>query len=63
MDAALWYFEAVRQYYYVTKDIQTLKQLFPVLEQIINAHLKGTPYQIHADESDGLLHAGRLACS
>ena len=58
VDAALWYFEAVRQYYDATKDIQTLKQLFPVLEQIINAHLKGTRYQIHADESDGLLYAG-----
>jgi predicted glycogen debranching enzyme len=58
VDAALWYFEAVRQYFYATSDLQTLRELFPILAQIINAHLKGTRDQIHVDETDGLLYAG-----
>ncbi len=58
VDAALWYFEAVRQYFAVTQDRATLVKLFPVLEEMIRAHLKGTRYHIHVDESDGLLYAG-----
>src|SRR5205807_2146940 len=55
---ALWFFEAVRQYFAATNDTATLMKLFPVLEEMINAHLKGTRYQIHVDEADGLLYAG-----
>ncbi len=58
VDAALWYFEAVRQYFAVTSDEQTLQRLFPVLAEIIDAHVKGTRYQIHVDPSDGLLYSG-----
>ncbi len=58
VDAALWYFEAVRQYFAATHDTQTLAKLFPVLSEIIDAHLKGTRYNIHANESDGLICAG-----
>ena len=58
VDAALWYFEAVRQYFEVTGDQATLGEIFPILTQIVNAHLKGTRYQIHVDEADGLLYAG-----
>jgi predicted glycogen debranching enzyme len=58
VDAALWYFEAVRQYFAVTKDGRTLLQLFPTLGGIIDAHVKGTRYGIHADPADGLLWAG-----
>jgi predicted glycogen debranching enzyme len=58
VDAALWYFEAVRQYFAVTQDRATLVRLFPVLEEMIKAHLRGTRYQIHVDEADGLLYAG-----
>ena len=42
IDATLWYFEAIRQYFAATQDLPTLKKLFPVLAEIINAHLKGT---------------------
>src|SRR5262249_14706521 len=31
VDAALWYFEAVRQYYAATKDIQAVTTLYPTL--------------------------------
>jgi predicted glycogen debranching enzyme len=58
VDAALWYFEAVRQYFEATHDTQTVAQIFPVLSEIIEAHLKRTRYNIHADASDGLLYAG-----
>lgn len=58
VDAALWFFEAVRQYFAATGDRAALETLFPVLAGIIDAHLKGTRYQIHTDESDGLLYAG-----
>ena len=58
VDAALWYFEAVRQYFAVTQDKATLVKLFPVPKEMTKAHLKGTRYQIHVDELDGLLYAG-----
>jgi predicted glycogen debranching enzyme len=58
VDAALWYFEAIRQYFAATKDAATLQKLFPVLAGIIDAHLKGTRYNIHADPADGLIYAG-----
>jgi predicted glycogen debranching enzyme len=59
VDAALWYFEAVRQYCAATRDTQTLKNLFPVLVGIVDAHVKGTRYQIHVDPADGLLYSGQ----
>src|SRR6266849_8732027 len=58
VDAALWYFEAVRQYFEATQDTETIVKSFPALSEIIDAHLEGTRYQIHADASDGLLYAG-----
>jgi predicted glycogen debranching enzyme len=58
VDAALWFFEAVRQYFAVTKDGRTLLQLFPTLGEMIDAHVKGTRYNIHVDPADGLLFAG-----
>ena len=57
-DAALWYFEAVRQYFEATKDAEAVLKLYPVLTQIISAHLHGTRYHIHVDAADGLLYAG-----
>ena len=58
IDATLWYFEAVRQYFTATQDAKTLAQLFPVLAQIVAAHLQGTRYNIHVDRADGLLYGG-----
>ncbi len=58
VDAALWYFEAVRQYFAATQDGRTLLQLFPTLAEMIDAHVKGTRYNIHVDPADGLLYAG-----
>jgi len=58
VDAALWYFEAIRRYFAATQDDVTLQKLFPVLATIIDAHVKGTRYSIHVDSADGLLYAG-----
>src|SRR5215813_10269313 len=58
IDATLWYFEAIRQYFAATNDTATLKTLFPVLKEIIEAHLAGTRYNIHVDPVDGLLYGG-----
>ncbi len=58
VDATLWYFEAIRAYYKATGDGALLRALFPVLQEIVDWHLRGTRYQIHVDPADGLLYAG-----
>ncbi len=58
VDATLWYFEAIREYFDATSDIGLLHELFPVLSGIVDAHLRGTRYNIHMDPADGLLYAG-----
>ena len=58
IDASLWYFEAVRQYFDATKDAALLKELFPVLASIVDAHVAGTRYNIKVDPEDALLYGG-----
>lgn len=58
VDAMLWYFEAIRQYFEDTGDKTFLGEIFPVLDGIIDWHDKGTRYNIKADPEDGLLYAG-----
>ncbi|NJO80036.1 MAG: glycogen debranching protein [Cyanobacteria bacterium RM1_2_2] len=58
VDATLWYFEAIRQYYQSTQDDDLLLELFPILADIIDWHCRGTRYNIHLDPADGLLYAG-----
>lgn len=58
VDATLWYFEALRAYHAATGDESLIRELFPTLQEIIACHQKGTRYQIHVDEDDGLLYAG-----
>ncbi len=57
VDATLWYFEAIRDYYAHTQDKQLLTELFPALAEIIDWHRRGTRYNIHLD-TDGLIYAG-----
>jgi predicted glycogen debranching enzyme len=59
VDATLWYFEAIRSYVEETKDAAFLEELYPVLESIIDWHIKGTRYNIMVDPKDGLLYAGQ----
>jgi predicted glycogen debranching enzyme len=58
VDATLWYFEAIRAYHAATDDDRLLKELFPVLEDIVGWHRRGTRYGIAEDPGDGLLRAG-----
>jgi len=58
VDAALWYIEAWRAYIDASGDSDALHDVFPVLESIIAAHLKGMRYGIVVDAEDGLLRAG-----
>jgi predicted glycogen debranching enzyme len=58
VDATLWYFEAIRQYYTAMKDEEFLSEMYPVLAEIIDWHIRGTRYNIHVDSADGLLYAG-----
>jgi predicted glycogen debranching enzyme len=57
-DAALWMFEAIRQYFEATQDLETIEQLFPILAEIVDAHVQGTRYDIKVDPVDALLYAG-----
>jgi predicted glycogen debranching enzyme len=57
VDATLWFFHAVYEYYQYTGDKTFIKALVPVLEDIIHWHYKGTRFNIHVDH-DELLYAG-----
>src|SRR5258708_11787230 len=57
-DASLWFFEAWRAYVDAAGDIATLREVFPVLSDMIDWHQKGTRYGIGVDPADGLLKAG-----
>lgn len=58
VDATLWFFEAVRSLLQYTNDFEFVRaNLYTVLTDIIDWHIKGTRYQIHVDE-DGLLYSG-----
>jgi predicted glycogen debranching enzyme len=57
VDATLWYFEAIRQYFALTRDTELLIELFPVLADIIQWHVRGTRYGIQVN-GDALLKAG-----
>ena len=58
VDATLWYFEALRATHAVTGDDALVRELFPVLQEIIMWHKRGTRYNIQMDAKDGLLFAG-----
>jgi predicted glycogen debranching enzyme len=58
VDATLWYFDAIRQYMAATNDTMFLREMYPVLQEIVSWHVRGTRYGIGVDVADGLLHAG-----
>ncbi len=58
VDAALWYFEAVNSYLDYTKDREFIREyIYPCLEKISQAFIKGTIYDIGMTE-DCLITAG-----
>lgn len=59
VDASLWFFHAVHQYAEQSEDWEfAVKQMLPVLADIIAHHQAGTDYGIHIDPADGLPAAG-----
>jgi predicted glycogen debranching enzyme len=58
VDATLWYVEALRQYHQATGDGALIRELFPKLREIVEAHCGGTRHGIRRDPADGLLRAG-----
>ncbi len=57
IDATLWLFIVLHDYHQKFNDIDFIKEVFPQLTTIIEAHIKGTRYQIHVTE-EGLLYGG-----
>lgn len=58
VDATLWYFVAIYRYWEATGDLAVVRDsLWPVLEEILLWHRKGTRYGIKVD-ADSLLAAG-----
>ncbi|MBZ5513579.1 MAG: amylo-alpha-1,6-glucosidase [Acidobacteriia bacterium] len=58
VDATLWFFEAIRRYLGATRDLDFLREVYPALVDIVDGHERGTRYNIHVDQADGLLCAG-----
>jgi predicted glycogen debranching enzyme len=56
VDATMWYFHAISRYVAVSGNYALVKDLYPILESIIDHHLRGTHFGIHVDK-DGLISA------
>lgn len=56
-DATLWYIWAIDQYVRATGDRDTLAELFPMMQEIIAQHRRGTKHNINVGD-DGLVYAG-----
>jgi predicted glycogen debranching enzyme len=55
VDAALWFFQAVREYVTATQDLKFLAEVYPTLEDIGAWYERGTRYGIHMDPADSLI--------
>ncbi len=59
VDATLWLFHAIHEYFKATNDLAFIRdEAFSKLEEVIDWHMKGTRYGIRMDATDGLLSAG-----
>lgn len=58
IDATLWYINAVYKYYLQSSDKLFIRNMLPVLRDIIDWHYRGTRYNIKVDPTDGLLSGG-----
>jgi predicted glycogen debranching enzyme len=56
-DATLWFFHAIDRYVSMTRDVETLRDLLPALDEIVRFHRGGTLFGIRVD-GDGLLTQG-----
>jgi predicted glycogen debranching enzyme len=58
VDATLWYVEALRSYVAETGDHALVRELWPVLGDVVSWHVRGTLHGIGVDPADGLLRSG-----
>ena len=58
VDAALWFFQAVRSYFDATGDEAFLSEVYPVLEDIGAWYERGTRFGVVVDPEDGLVQSG-----
>ncbi len=56
-DAALLFLNCVWLYYEATGNEMFVREMYPVMERIVDAYIRGTAYGIHMDP-DGLIMAG-----
>jgi predicted glycogen debranching enzyme len=56
-DATMWFFHAIDRYVTLTRDVDTLRELLPALDDVIAHHRTGTQFGIRVDQ-DGLLTQG-----
>lgn len=57
VDASLLFIGAIYEYFLESKDLEFVKEAYPVMKDIIAWYCKGTDYHIGMDE-DGLIEAG-----
>jgi predicted glycogen debranching enzyme len=62
LDATLWFFHAARKYFQYTKDVSTIKALYPILTNCAQVLLTGTIFEVKVDE-DMLLNIGHTGMS
>jgi predicted glycogen debranching enzyme len=58
IDATLWYFHALDRFVRTSGSIDLVRELYPVLEDIVAHHIAGTSFGIGVDPADGLLAGG-----
>jgi 4-alpha-glucanotransferase len=58
---SLWFFEAWRAYFEETEDVMALREVFPVLSDMIEWHQRGTRYGIGVDPAEGSRRGRRCA--
>lgn len=58
IDATLWFINAVYKYYQYSSDKLFVRNMLPVLRDMIDWHYRGSRYNIKVDPTDGLLAGG-----
>ncbi len=58
IDATLWYFHALERFARGCGSLDLVRELYPVLEDIVAHHIAGTRFGIGVDPADGLLAGG-----
>ncbi len=58
VDASLWFFVATHEYMRATEGRAFAAEIYPVLKDMLDWHMRGTRFGIHMDRTDALLWAG-----